>query len=45
MSQLLSAVYESGVFHPTSQPHLADGEQVEIMIRPKRLLPPRFGGC
>lgn len=40
MSELLSAVFESGAFRPMSQPHLAEGEQVEILVRPRRLLNP-----
>lgn len=41
MSELLSAVYEAGVFHPSSCPHLDEGEQVEILVRPRRLLKPK----
>ncbi len=41
MSELLSAVYESGVFHPASRPQLDEGEHVEILVRPRRLLKPQ----
>ena len=41
MSELFSAVFESGVFHPTIRPHLDEGEQVEILVRPRRLLKPK----
>lgn len=41
MSELLSAVYESGAFHPSTRPQLDEGEHVEILIRPRRLLKPR----
>ncbi len=40
MSELLSAVYEAGVFHPATRPQLDEGEQVEILVRPRRLLKP-----
>ena len=33
MSELLSAVYESGVFHPSSRPQLDEGEHVEILVQ------------
>ena len=40
MSEILSAVFESGSFHPLIRPHLSEGEQVEILVRPRRLLNP-----
>ncbi len=41
MSELLSAVFESGVFRPASRPQLDDGTQVEILVRPRRLMSPQ----
>lgn len=41
MSQLLSAVYESGVFRPTTRPQLDEGVQVEILVRPRQMLSPK----
>lgn len=41
MSELLSAVYESGAFHPAIPPQLDEGECVEILVRPRRLLKPQ----
>lgn len=41
MSEPLSAVYEAGVFRPTSRPQLEDGVQVEILVRPCQMLSPK----
>lgn len=41
MSELVSAVFESGVFRPTRRPQLSEGEQVDILVRPRRLMSPR----
>ena len=41
MSEFLSAVYESGVFRPTSRPELDEGAQVEILVLPRRMLSPK----
>ena len=41
MSELMSAVFESGAFHPTTQPLLEEGAQVEILVRPRQLLNPK----
>ena len=41
MAELLSAVFEAGVFRPTTRPHINEGEAVEILVRPRKSLPPQ----
>jgi len=41
MAELLAAVFEGGVFRPTTPPHLNEGEAVEILVRPRTSLPPK----
>ena len=41
MSQLLDAVFEAGVFRPIREPQLSEGQQVEILVRPKSLMAPQ----
>ena len=41
MSQLMNAVFEAGVFRPTSEPPFSEGQQVEILVRPRNLMAPQ----